>query len=135
MRKILIAIGLCVLLILSIYIPSTNSKNLTIQNYRYINSKTINNDGPLGEWPDFVPIGFITAPHPDFPQYQTHLYGDWGGIVGEEFIFIQDDLIVLITEEGNYVKMHIDEVLRAPDWTVTITYAYQNIANYPHFAP
>lgn len=56
--------------------------------------------------------------------------------VDEENVdFIQDDLIVLITEEGNYVKMHIDEVLRAPDWTVTITYAYQNIANYPHFAP
>ena len=42
--------------------------------------------GPLGEWPEFVPIGFITAPHPDDPQYQTYLYGDWGSIVGEEFI-------------------------------------------------
>lgn len=49
--------------------------------------------------------------------------------------FEQGDLIVLKTEEGNYVKMHIDEVLKAPDWTVTVTYAYQNIANYPHFSP
>jgi hypothetical protein len=53
----------------------------------------------------------------------------------ENVDFIQGDLIVLMTEEGNYVKMHIDEVLRAPDWTVTVTYAYQNLANYPHFAP
>ncbi|MGB3478823.1 MAG: fibronectin type III domain-containing protein [bacterium] len=49
--------------------------------------------------------------------------------------FEQGDLIVLKTEEDNYVKMHIDEVLKAPDWTVTVTYAYQNIANYPHFSP
>jgi len=49
--------------------------------------------------------------------------------------FEQGDLIVLKTEEGNYVKMHIDEVLKAQDWTVTVTYAYQNIANYPHFSP
>ena len=34
-------------------------------------------EGPLGEWPDFTPIGFITAPHPDYPEVQTHLYGDW----------------------------------------------------------
>ena len=53
-------------------------------------------DGPLGQWPNFTPIGYITAPHPDYPQYQTHLYADWGGIVGEEFIFIQDDKIKLL---------------------------------------
>lgn len=53
-------------------------------------------DGPLGEWPEFEPIGFITAPHPDYPQYQTHLYGDWGAIVGEEFIFIQDGKVKLM---------------------------------------
>ncbi|MEE9553312.1 MAG: dockerin type I repeat-containing protein [candidate division Zixibacteria bacterium] len=53
-------------------------------------------DGPLGEWPQFTPIGYITAPHPDNPQFQTHLYGDWGGIVGEEFIFIQDNKIKLL---------------------------------------
>ncbi len=49
--------------------------------------------------------------------------------------FEQGDLIVLKTEEGNYVKMHIDEVLQVPDWTVTVTYAYQNIVDYPHFSP
>lgn len=47
--------------------------------------------------------------------------------------FIESDVIVLKTEEGNYVKMRIDDVLMAPDWTVTITYAYQNIADYPYF--
>ena len=59
-------------------------------------SKTDGTNGPLGEWPDFTPIGFITAPHPDNPEYQTHLYGDWGGIVGEEFIFLQDSVIKLL---------------------------------------
>ena len=49
--------------------------------------------------------------------------------------FVQGDLIVLKTEEGNYVKMHIDEVKKDPDWTVKVTYAYQNIVNYPHFSP
>ena len=53
-------------------------------------------EGPLGEWPEFIPEGFITSPHPDNPDIQTHLYGDWGGIVGEEFIFIQGDLIKLL---------------------------------------
>ncbi|MHC4945435.1 MAG: hypothetical protein ACYTG7_20680 [Planctomycetota bacterium] len=53
-------------------------------------------NGPLGKWPNFEPIGFITAPHPDYPQYQTHLYGDWGAIVGEEFIFIQDNMVKLL---------------------------------------
>ncbi len=38
-------------------------------------------DSPLGEWPEFVPIGFITDLHPDYPEVQTHLCGDWGGIV------------------------------------------------------
>ena len=37
-------------------------------------------EGPLGEWPDFTSLGYITAPHPEGLTYQTHLYGDWGGI-------------------------------------------------------
>lgn len=53
-------------------------------------------NGPLGVWPDFKPIGFITAPHPDYPEYQTPLYGDWGWIVGEETIFIQDNRVKLL---------------------------------------
>ena len=61
-------------------------------------SKIYSEDGPLGEWPDFTPIGFITAPHPDYPQYQTHLYGDWGGIVGEEFVFLQGSLPILLRD-------------------------------------
>jgi len=63
---------------------------------RGLSGKADSAAGPLGEWPDFAPIGYITAPHPNDPQYQTHLYGDWGGIVGEEFIFIQDDKIKLL---------------------------------------
>jgi len=52
--------------------------------------------GPLGEWPKFAPIGYITAPHPNNPQIQTHIYGDWGSIVGEEYIFIQGGMIKLL---------------------------------------
>ena len=52
-------------------------------------------NGPLGEWPDFTPIGFITAPHPANPNVQTHLYGDWGGVVGEEFLEIQNGSLKL----------------------------------------
>ncbi|UCG92564.1 MAG: fibronectin type III domain-containing protein [candidate division WOR-3 bacterium] len=47
--------------------------------------------------------------------------------------FIEGDVIVLKTEEGNYVKMHIDEMFMAPEWIVTVTYAYQNIVDYPYF--
>ncbi len=53
-------------------------------------------EGPLGEWPTFEPIGFITATFPDSPAFQTHLYGDAGGTVGEEFILIQDNKLKLI---------------------------------------
>jgi len=77
-------------------------------------------EGPLGEWPNFSPIGFITAPHPDDPETQTHLYGDWGGIVGEEFIFIQDDMIKLLYHSYHETYMtehlHEEDVLR--DWAL-----------------
>jgi hypothetical protein len=77
-------------------------------------------EGPLGQWPDFVPIGFITAPHPNNPGQQTHLYGDWGGIVGEEFIFLQDGMIKLIyhSYHETYVseRVHEEEVLH--DWAL-----------------
>ena len=75
-------------------------------------------EGPLGEWPDFTPLGFITAPNPDNPKIQTYLYGDWGAIVGEEFIFIQNDLIKLIYHSYHESYMtehpHTQEVLH--DW-------------------
>ncbi|UCF12930.1 MAG: hypothetical protein JSW06_01400 [Thermoplasmatales archaeon] len=75
-------------------------------------------NGPLGEWPDFTPIGFITAPHPDNPGYQTHLYGDWGGIVGEEFLFLQNGKIKLLYHSYHDTYMtehpHQEEVLH--DW-------------------
>ena len=63
--------------------------------------------GPLGEWPRFTPIGYITAPHPNNPQVQTHLYGDWGSIVGEEFLFLQDDMLKLLYH--SYHATHITE--------------------------
>jgi len=93
-----------ILILTSIFLPINLCQNINLnkENHRNMetseiyNIKTNNEEGPLGEWPDFIPEGFITAPHPDNPQYQTHLYGDWGGIVGEEFIFLQDDKIKLL---------------------------------------
>jgi hypothetical protein len=80
----------------------------------------VGSDGPLGQWPDFVPVGFITAPHPDIPGVQTHLYGDWGGIVGEEFIFVQDDEIKLLYHSYHETYMteraHEESVLY--DWAL-----------------
>ncbi len=77
-------------------------------------------DGPLGEWPDFEPIGFITAPHPDYPQYQTHLYGDWGGIVGEEFIFLQDGMIKLLyhSYHATYLTERLHELECLDNWAL-----------------
>jgi Secretion system C-terminal sorting domain len=75
-------------------------------------------DGPLGEWPDFTPLGYITAPHPQNPNVQTHLYGDWGGIVGEEFLVIQDDMLKLFyhSYHGTYMTQHsLDDNLLS-DW-------------------
>jgi hypothetical protein len=77
-------------------------------------------EGPLGEWPDFTPVGHITAPHPDYPGHQTHLYGDWGGIVGEEFIFLQDGYVKLLYHSYHETYLtdrdHEEEVL--PDWSL-----------------
>lgn len=76
--------------------------------------------GPLGEWPDFEPLGNITAPHPDVPSFQTHLYGDWGGIVGEEFIFLQDGKIKLLyhSYHETYLTEHPHEREFLADWTL-----------------
>jgi hypothetical protein len=82
--------------------------------------KNKGSDGPLGEWPDFTPIGYITAPDPDNPQYQTHLYGDWGGIVGEEFIFLDEDTIKLLYHSYHEIYLtereHESDIL--DNWTL-----------------
>ena len=99
-----IVIVIIILFIGSSVLPASSGQNIGTNNSdshntdynRFVSIKTDGANGPLGEWPDFTPIGFITAPHPDNPQYQTHLYGDWGGIVGEEFIFLQGDKIKLL---------------------------------------
>jgi len=76
--------------------------------------------GPLGEWPEFVPMGFITAPHPDLPDQQTHLYGDWGSIVGEEFIFLQDGKIKLLyhSYHETYLTERPHELDLLDDWAL-----------------
>jgi hypothetical protein len=77
-------------------------------------------EGPLGEWPNFTPVGYITAPHPNNPDIQTHLYGDWGGIVGEEFIFLQDDLVKLMYHSWHetYMTEHPHELDIMSDWAL-----------------
>lgn len=42
------------------------------------------------------------------------------------------DVVVAKTEDGNYVKIHIDAI-DTNDNQVTITYAYQNIVGFPRF--
>ena len=83
-------------------------------------SNTDGTNGPLGEWPDFTPIGFITAPHPDYPEFQTHLYGDWGSIVGEEFIFLQDDKIKLLyhSYHETYLTQRLHDYNVLDNWTL-----------------
>ena len=128
--KKLIATWILILIIGSTILPSINGfnefeniinpkKGELILNERNT-SKIKGSDGPLGEWPNFTPIGFITAPHPDYPQYQTHLYGDWGGIVGEEFIFLQENKIKLLyhSYHETYLteRMHEENIL--DNWTL-----------------
>lgn len=78
----------------------------------------ISQDGPLGEWPEFTPQGYITAPHPMDPSFQTHLYGDWGGIVGEEFLVIEDSLLKLFyhSYHETYLTTHLHEEEILKDW-------------------
>jgi len=77
-------------------------------------------EGPLGEWPEFNPIGYITAPSAQNPNVQTYLYGDWGAIVGEEFLVIQDSLIKLFyhSYHETYLTQHVyqEEILH--DWVL-----------------
>lgn len=47
---------------------------------------------------------------------------------------VEGDLVIIKTADEHYVKLHVDAVDKVA-LEVTITYAYQNIANYPHFAP
>ena len=79
----------------------------------FSSQKTFPQEGPLGEWPDFTPLGFITAPHPQNPNVQTHLYGDWGGIVGEEFLAIEDSLLKLFYH--SYHETYLTTHLHKPD--------------------
>ena len=76
--------------------------------------------GPLGEWPDFTPIGYVTTSHPSYPQIQTHLYGDWGGIVGEEYLVIQDGLLKLLyhSYHETYMVHRIHERNLLADWSI-----------------
>jgi hypothetical protein len=77
-------------------------------------------DGPLGEWPDFVPIGNITAPHPDDPSVQTYLYGDWGAIVGEEFLCLQDGMLKLLyhSYHETYMTQRVHEEDVLDNWAL-----------------
>ena len=42
------------------------------------------------------------------------------------------DLVIAKTQDGNYIKIYVNAIDKV-NYTVTITYAYQNIANFPHF--
>jgi hypothetical protein len=46
--------------------------------------------------------------------------------------FVVDDIVVAKTEDGNYVKIYIESIDMQNN-SVTILYAYQNIADFPYF--
>uniref|UniRef100_A0A7C4XLY4 Fibronectin type-III domain-containing protein n=1 Tax=candidate division WOR-3 bacterium TaxID=2052148 RepID=A0A7C4XLY4_UNCW3 len=46
----------------------------------------------------------------------------------------EGDLVIAKTQDGNYVKIHVDTIDKT-NKTVTITYAYQDNPNFPYFAP
>jgi len=91
-------------------------------------------EGPLGEWPEFTPLGFITAPHPQDSTYQTHLYGDWGGIVGEEFLVIQNGLIKLFyhSYHETYLTQHPHQEDIMENWE--LVYRPDSYDKYPPLA-
>ena len=129
MKKTIVT-WILILIIGSSILPSINGlngieNNISLEKGEFIptegvSSKIKGSDGPLGEWPDFTPIGFITAPDPDNSQYQTHLYGDWGGIVGEEFIFLQEDKIKLLyhSYHETYMTERVHEYDILDNWTL-----------------
>jgi hypothetical protein len=129
MKKTIVT-GILILIIESSSLLSINGLNGIENNGGLMNgefipveevySKTNGANGPLGEWPDFTPVGFITAPYPDDPQYQTHLYGDWGGIVGEEFIFLQEEKIKLLyhSYHETYLTERVHEYDILDNWTL-----------------
>lgn len=116
--KIGFTIGIIFLFIVSSFFPTIGGFDTDMKNLD--SNRVDGEDGPLGEWPDFTPIGFITAPHPDDPQYQTHLYGDWGGIVGEEFIFLHNSKIKLLyhSYHETYMTEHLHQEELIHDWTL-----------------
>jgi hypothetical protein len=119
MMKKTIVFSILLIFIGSSVLPTISGINIDTSNSDiHDNENTRYDDGPLGEWPDFTPIGFITAPHPDNPQYQTHIYGDWGGIVGEEFIFLQDGLIKLLyhSYHETYLTQRTHELNVLDNW-------------------
>jgi len=111
-------IVILILFIGSSFYPTIDANNRDLDNGDF--DRVNFENGPLGEWPDFTPIGFITAPHPDDPQYQTHLYGDWGGIVGEEFIFLQENKIKLLyhSYHETYMTEHSHQEQILTDWAL-----------------
>ncbi len=122
--KMSIIVTILILLIGTISLTPIGGFNKAVIDLDFIKLEGVSNkiegSGPFGEWPDFTPIGFITAPHPDYPEYQTHLYGDWGGIVGEEFIFLQDDKIKLMyhSYHESYMTEHPYQEDVLSDWTL-----------------
>ncbi len=44
---------------------------------------------------------------------------------------IEGDLVIAKTQDGNYVKIHVETIQAT--WWVTVTYSYQNIAEFPYF--
>ncbi len=67
-------------------------------------------------------------------DFDSVSYVNPANINSDYVAFVVGDLIAFKTEEGNYVKLHID-AYDSVAATVDVTYSYQNIANFPYFGP
>lgn len=59
---------------------------------------------------------------------------DTGAVTEDHVPFVLGDLVIFMTEEHNYVKLHIDAYDQA-NATIQVTYAYQDNPDLPVFAP
>lgn len=67
-------------------------------------------------------------------DFDSVSYVDPTTLNNDHVAFVVGDLIAFKTEEGNFVKLHID-AYDATAATVDVTYAYQNRTDFPYFVP
>lgn len=67
-------------------------------------------------------------------DFDSVSYVNPADLTEDHVAFVVGDLIALKTEEGNFVKLHIDDY-DSTAATVDVTFAYQNKTDFPYFMP